>query len=142
MNCIFCNIVEKKAHAEILYEDNETLVLLDIAPLNYGHTLVIPKEHHENLLEVPTELLQRMILVLQDTADSVKSAVNADGFNIIVNTGRAAGQTIFHFHFHIIPRYKDDRVAKLQLKSYAEGEFKKYADKIRLVINNKVKKNG
>jgi histidine triad (HIT) family protein len=135
MDCIFCDIIEGKSEAEILYENENIISFLDIRPVNYGHTLVITKKHYDNFQSVPAEELNHLMKGLQFISSAVVSSVNADGFNLIVNSGKAAGQTIFHFHFHIIPRYQNDFRFKPDFKSYSDGAMKEFADKIRTEIN-------
>ncbi|MDP2301085.1 MAG: HIT family protein [Ignavibacteria bacterium] len=132
MNCIFCDIVNRLENAEILYEDNETMAFLDIRPFNHGHSLVIPKNHYSNFLEVSNEDLSAMMKLVQKLANSVKTSLNADGYNILSNNGIAAGQTIFHCHFHIIPRFNSDGFKfKMNLKEYEENEMREIAFKIK-----------
>lgn len=104
-SCIFCKIVQRKAPANIIFEDNEILGFLDIRPVNEGHALVIPKEHFVDVYEIPAELLGRVYQVTQKLTIAIKQAVKADGISIIQQNGRAANQDIFHLHVHIIPRY-------------------------------------
>jgi len=132
MNCIFCDIVNRSEKAEILYEDSETLAFLDIRPFNQGHSLVIPKNHFNNFLEVPVNDLSAMIKVVRKVASAVNNSLNADGYNILSNNGVAAGQTIFHCHFHVIPRFAADGFRfKMNLKEYEENEMRNIANKIR-----------
>ena len=134
MECIFCNIVNKKADAEILFEDENIIAFLDIQPINYGHTLVVPKKHYDNFLTVPAEELIHLTKAAQFITGAVKRSVNADGFNVISNNGDSAGQTVYHFHLHIIPRYNEDFNFKPRFKNYGSGVMKEYADKIRAVV--------
>lgn len=131
MNCIFCDIVNKKESAEILFENEKVISFLDIRPVNHGHSLVIPKKHYENFLLLPEDELQELIKVTQILSNAVKTGLNADGFNIIVNNGIAAGQTIFHFHFHIIPRYKNDFKFKPNFKNYDNDSMSNFSEKIK-----------
>jgi len=134
MNCIFCEIAAGKAPVEIIYEDENVLSFLDIKPLNIGHALVIPKRHYENYLDLPADELRNITLISQKIAAKIVKAFEPDGFNIIVNSGKAAGQSIFHFHYHIIPRYSDDKVKfNIVFKSYGNGEMKQIAEKIKNV---------
>jgi len=135
MECIFCEIKNRNAEAEILFEDDHIIAFLDIQPVNYGHTLVITKKHYDNFLTVPKDELGRLINATQFIAGAVKRSMNADGFNIISNNGNSAGQTVFHFHFHIIPRFKTDFNFKPNFKSYGTGAMREYADQIRSFIN-------
>jgi len=107
-NCIFCKIVKGEIAAVKIYEDADTLVFLDIAPDTEGHSLVIPKKHFENLLDVDKNILQKMIAVTQDTVIRIKNSLHADGFNITMNNNQLAGQIVPHIHFHVIPRYAND----------------------------------
>jgi histidine triad (HIT) family protein len=135
MDCIFCDIIEKKESAEILFENERVIAFLDIRPVNYGHTLVIPKKHYENFLSVPPEVLGDLIQTTQMLSKVIVKSLSPDGFNIVVNSGVAAGQSIFHFHFHIIPRFNsDDFKFRPNLKSYGDGTMKKFAEKIRSAI--------
>lgn len=137
MNCIFCDIVKGKAKAEILYQDDSTISFLDIRPLNFGHSLVIPKNHYENFYDINQKDLEAVIKSTQFLTNAIKKSLNPDGINIISNNGSAAGQTIYHFHFHIIPRLKSDHFTfRPQVKDYADGVMKEFADKIRLAINS------
>ncbi len=134
MNCIFCDIVGKKIEAEILFENDNIVSFLDIRPVNFGHALVIPKNHYKNFLSVPVNELYELIEVTQHLSKYIKDVLNADGFNIIVNNGAAAGQTVYHFHFHIIPRFEKDFNFKPNFKLYSFGKMKEYADIIRDAI--------
>lgn len=134
MECIFCNIAERKSEAEIVFEDDSIISFLDIQPINYGHTLVIPKKHFDNFLTILPEELIHLINATQYIAGAVKRSVNADGFNIISNNGDSAGQTIYHFHFHIIPRFNEDFNFKPKFKNYKTGDIKIYADGIRSAV--------
>ncbi len=136
MECIFCDIVASKSYAEIVFEDEKIISFLDIRPVNHGHTLVIPKQHFENFLSVPPEYLSLLTKETQNIAQALKKSLGADGFNIIVNQGLAAGQTIFHFHFHIIPRFFNDFKFKPIFKAYGDGDMKVFAEKIRTEINS------
>lgn len=134
MECIFCNIAERKSEAEIVFEDDSIISFLDIQPINYGHALVIPKKHFDNFLTIPPEELIHLINATQYIAGAVKRSVNADGFNIISNNGNSAGQTIYHFHFHIIPRFNEDFNFKPKFKNYKTVDIKNYADGIRSAV--------
>lgn len=135
MECIFCNIAHKKAEAEILYEDDDIISFLDIRPVNYGHTLVIPKKHYDNFLTIPKNELHKVINATQYIAGAVKRSMNAEGFNVVSNNGVSAGQSVYHFHFHIIPRFTSDFDLKPKLKAYSEGAMKEYADGIRSFLS-------
>jgi histidine triad (HIT) family protein len=135
MECIFCNIRDRKAEAEIVFEDENILAFLDIQPVNYGHTLVIPKKHYDNFLTVPKDELDRLIHAVQFIAGAVKRSMNADGFNVISNNGDPAGQSVYHFHFHIIPRFNNDFTIKPKFKTYGSESMRDYGDQIRSFIS-------
>jgi diadenosine tetraphosphate (Ap4A) HIT family hydrolase len=137
MSCIFCDIVNGVEKAEIVYEDDSTVAFLDIRPLNFGHTLVIPKNHYENFYQVSDEDLHAVIKATQYITNCIMSSLNPDGINIISNNGSSAGQTIYHFHFHIIPRLKNDHFTfRPNFKDYSEGSMKEFADRIRSAVNS------
>src|ERR1035437_568838 len=132
MDCIFCNIVDHKEHAEVIYENDNVLFFLDINPVNFGHTLVITKKHYGDFLSVPKYELGHIIRAVQTISNVIQTKLTCDGFNIVINNGVAAGQTVRHFHFHIIPRFhNDDFRFKLNLKKYSDNLMKEYADRIR-----------
>lgn len=132
MDCIFCQIINRQLPAEILYEDEALIAILDINPMNYGHTLVIPKEHTENMIEVAPNLIPSIFQLSQNLAKAIRQSLQADGINIISNIGHAAGQSVFHTHIHIIPRRIDDEFKfRLNLKKYQPGQLQEYAGKIR-----------
>lgn len=135
MDCIFCEIVEKSSEAEIVFENETFIAFLDINPVNYGHTLVIPKKHFDNFLTIPAEDLVAMTKLTQYLAGVVKRALKADGFNIISNNGNSAGQSVFHFHYHIIPRYDNDFHMRLRTIEYNDSEMEAYAEKIKVAVS-------
>jgi len=107
-NCIFCSIVAGDAPATIVDEDEHTLAFMDIHPWTRGHALVIPREHHTNLYDIPEETLDQTMHAAKRLAQRVRDTLEADGVNLLQSTERAAWQTVFHFHVHVIPRYEDD----------------------------------
>ena len=137
MDCIFCDIVNRKGEAEILFENDLVMAFLDIRPVNYGHTLVIPKKHFTNFLELPPEYLEELGKVTQLISGAIQAGLKADGFNVIINNGAAAGQTVYHFHFHIIPRFSSDFNYRPKFKVYADGSMKEVAEIIRNAVTNK-----
>ena len=130
--CIFCKIIKGEMPAHRVYEDDEVLAFLDISPINQGHVLVVPKEHSDNLLETPEELVEKLAVIVGKIGKAVKASTNADGINIGINNGAAAGQVIFHTHIHVIPRFENDGY-KLwgSDKQYELGEAERVAQKIR-----------
>jgi histidine triad (HIT) family protein len=107
-SCIFCQIVAGRAAAERLLETDRILAFLDIAPVHYGHALVIPKQHFETFLELPDDLWMEMGQVSRRVALALQKKLYARGFNLGMNNLPAAGQVVFHAHLHVIPRYIDD----------------------------------
>src|ERR1700677_4854766 len=107
-DCIFCKIVAGKLPATIISEDERTVSFMDIAPATRGHALVIPRAHSLDLLSVDSEDLKAVALSAQRLAVQAKERLGADGVNLLNSCGRAAWQTVFHFHVHVIPRYEDD----------------------------------
>ncbi|MDD3531849.1 MAG: HIT family protein [Candidatus Shapirobacteria bacterium] len=105
--CIFCQIAKGKIPAQIVHRDDKTIAFLDSQPKSAGHTLVIPREHFTSLLDIPAGLLADVVQSLQKVAQNINKQLKPDGFNICQNNGAFAGQTINHFHFHIIPRYQN-----------------------------------
>ena len=112
-NCIFCKIANGEIPSTTLYEDEDFRVILDLGPATRGHALLLPKNHFANLFELDDETAQKAILVAKKMAGKMKSALGADGFNLVQNNGEAAGQTVFHFHMHLIPRYENDNAGIL-----------------------------
>lgn len=130
--CIFCEIAAGRIPSTKIYEDQEVLAFLDIRPISDGHTLVIPKEHVNRLDESDPDILVKVTCCLRRVAGAVQQALKSDGYNVLCNNGRAAGQLVDHLHFHIIPRNTNDGIFK-QWPSfeYPEGKAEKLAEKIR-----------
>jgi len=130
-DCIFCKIVAGEISAIKIYEDEKILAFLDINPVDPGHTLVVPKKHYENFSETPNEFLSAMMPVIDKISKAAMKATGAEGFNLALNNGKAAGQVVFHTHFHIMPRFPGDGHELWKGKPYAEGEMEEIADKIK-----------
>ncbi|MCI9314724.1 MAG: HIT family protein [Lachnospiraceae bacterium] len=107
-NCIFCKIANGEIPSQTLYEDDSFRVILDLGPATKGHALVIPKEHYANLYELPEEQAGEAMKVAKKMAARMTERLGCEGFNLIQNNGDLAGQTVFHFHMHMIPRYRAD----------------------------------
>lgn len=132
MSTIFTKIINREIPAEILFETDNVISIIDIMPIHFGHALVIPKKEYKNFLEVPESELGELMAVAQKIAQSLVKTFDLDGFNIFSNNGEVAGQSVFHFHIHVTPRYKNDNISfNLTLKKYADGQMKEVADKIR-----------
>lgn len=108
--CIFCKIVRKRAPVSEIYEDETVQSFLDIRPLNWGHTLVIPKVHYVDIFDIPEKELAAVHKVSKLVSFAVKKATRADGISIIQQNGKAAGQEIFHFHVHVFPRFEGQKL--------------------------------
>ena len=109
-NCIFCKIANGEIPSNTLYEDEDFRVILDIEPATKGHALILPKKHFANLYEIDDERASKVLLVAKQMATKMQKALNCDGLNVVQNNGVAAGQTVFHYHMHLIPRYENDTV--------------------------------
>ena len=109
-NCIFCRIANGEIPAATLYEDENFRVILDLGPASKGHALILPKSHATNIYELSDEMAAKAMILAKKMATAMTAALKCDGFNIVQNNGEGAGQTVFHFHMHLIPRYKGDQV--------------------------------
>lgn len=107
-NCIFCKIANGEIPSATLYEDDDFRVILDLGPATKGHALILPKEHYPNLYELPDDLAGKAIVLAKNMITKLTKALGCDGYNVVQNNGEAAGQTVFHFHMHLIPRYNGD----------------------------------
>ncbi|MCL5268561.1 MAG: HIT family protein [Bacteroidetes bacterium] len=132
-SCPFCRIIEGYADAEILFEGPDSVAFLDINPINFGHALVVSREHYSNFLELPDMVLNDLTNTLRIVSRAIIDSVRPAGFNIFNNNGLAAGQSVFHFHFHIAPRYDGDGLKiRPHVKVYESPEhMAEYAKKIR-----------
>ena len=107
-DCVFCNLANGIWDAATLYEDEEFRVVLDLGPAAKGHALILPKEHYADLFELPEEKAKNAMALAKKMGPVMIKALAADGLNVVQNNGEAAGQTVFHYHLHLIPRYKGD----------------------------------
>jgi histidine triad (HIT) family protein len=130
MSTIFEKIVNREIPAYIVYEDDLVISFLDISQVTPGHTLVVPKVAYENIFDIPDDLLSHVVKITKKLSIACKKAFNADGIYVLNNNGEAAGQTVFHFHFHVIPRYINDDVSLRfvnHMNDVSQDEFKKRA---------------
>jgi histidine triad (HIT) family protein len=135
MSCIFCDIIARKIPACILYENDCSLSILDINPIHYGHALVIPKKHHKDFLEVHPDELSGIMQAVHILSSAIVKAYRLEGFNFFANNGAIAGQSVFHFHIHVTPRYRDDNIRfVLRLKQYEANGMEETAALIRSAI--------
>ncbi len=107
-NCIFCKIANGEIPSRTIYEDEHFRVILDLGPATKGHALILPKEHYKDFFALPEETARDAVSVAKKIAPKMKANLHADGFNLVQNNGECAGQTVMHFHLHLIPRYQND----------------------------------
>ena len=107
-DCIFCKLANGVFPTNSIYEDDMFNVILDAGPATKGHALILPKEHYANLYELPDDVASNVMVLAKKMATHMTEKLHCDGFNLIQNNGPCAGQTVFHFHYHLIPRYEDD----------------------------------
>jgi diadenosine tetraphosphate (Ap4A) HIT family hydrolase len=132
MDCIFCKIVGGKIPSAKIYDDEICIAILDINPLSLGHSLLITKEHYPTFLETPPGILSEMMNVSYKIITAIKDSVGADGYNLLFNNNKSAGQVIPHLHLHIIPRKVNDGIRfNWEPKSYNGKEMSSVADSIR-----------
>ena len=109
-DCIFCKIAAGEIPSATLYEDEDFRVILDLSPASKGHALILPKEHYRNLYDIDAETAAKAFVLAKKMVKKMTDVLGCDGYNVVQNNEEAAGQTVFHFHMHLIPRYKGDNV--------------------------------
>lgn len=109
-DCIFCKIASGEIPSATLYEDEDFRVILDLGPAARGHALILPKEHYRNLYDIDEQTASKAIVLAKKMVKKMTDVLECDGYNVVQNNEEAAGQTVFHFHMHLIPRYKGDDV--------------------------------
>ena len=130
-DCIFCKIIAGEIPSRKIYEDDKVYAFMDIGPINYGHTLVIPKEHHTGSSTIPEETAGRMFKVASRIGVALKRALDADAFNLHLADGTCAGQVVMHAHLHVVPRFaEDDFHWNWRQLAYPEGKMAGIAEKI------------
>lgn len=133
-DCLFCKIIAGDIPAQKVYEDDVVIAILDITPINPGHTLIIPKAHYRDITDTPTQTACHIMVTAQKLAPAIVAAAKAEGFNLGVNTGSVAGQSIFHAHLHIMPRTAEDGHKHWEGKAYQEGEAAEVAHSIKQAL--------
>ena len=137
-NCIFCKIIAGEIPSAKVYEDELVYAFLDISPINKGHVLVIPKEHHESVAAVDEATVGRMMKIGSRIGIALKRELEADAYNLHLADGTAAGQVVMHAHLHIVPRWIEDGFHwNWRQLAYAEGEMAEISEKIAQRINKK-----
>jgi histidine triad (HIT) family protein len=130
-NCIFCRIIAGEIPSATIYEDDAFKVIMDISPAAKGHAIILAKKHCADLFELDDDSAAKALFVARKVAKAIKEELGCDGINLLQNNGEAAGQTVFHFHMHLIPRYTKDQVNMTwEHGSYADGEAKALAEAI------------
>ena len=139
-NCIFCKLANGEIPTATIYEDEDFRVILDANPAAKGHALILPKEHYANLYELDDELAGKSMILAKKMITKLTKALDCDGYNIVQNNGEAAGQTVFHYHVHMIPRHKDDKVGlgwtmhELTEEEKAQAIQEKFMEKCRGIL--------
>ena len=134
-DCIFCKIANGDIPSATVYEDKDFRVILDIAPAAKGHALILPKQHYDNLWELGEEEAAKVLTIAAKVSKAQKAALSCDGINVLQNNGIAAGQSVFHYHMHLIPRYDKDEVnIPWKSLSYEEGEAEKVCESIKAAM--------
>lgn len=134
--CIFCKIANGGISADTVYEDADFRVILDLNPAVPGHVLVIPKEHYDDVCQLDMEIARKVLPLAARMGAAMKTALHCDGFNLVQNNGEAAGQTVKHFHMHVIPRYegRDQKILTWVPNTSSEAERESICAAIRTVI--------
>ena len=109
-NCVFCKIIQGDIPSATVYEDNDFKAILDVGPAARGHVIILTKKHYANLMEADDAVLSGIMIVAKKIATALKKTYQCDGINILQNNGEASGQTVFHLHVHVIPRFKEDDI--------------------------------
>lgn len=132
-NCIFCKLANGVIPTNVIYEDPDFAVILDSGPATRGHALILPKEHYANIYEAPEEVLSGAIKLAKRVISHETDVLGCDGYNLVQNNGEAAGQTVMHFHMHLIPRYADgDRIVAWNPGSPADDEQEKLCTNMKM----------
>lgn len=134
-NCIFCKIIAGEIPSHTIYEDGEFKVILDVNPASKGHALILPKEHYANIYEIDEETASCAMKLAKKLAVHMTEVLNCDGFNILQNNHEVAGQTVFHLHIHLIPRYKNAKnndILKWTNESFTQEEMKEICSSLNI----------
>lgn len=120
-NCIFCKILNGDIPSRTIFEDEDFQVIMDVEPATKGHCLILPKNHYANLFEMPDEVAAKVLPIAKKVATHLKETLQCDGINLVQNNGEAAGQTVHHFHMHVIPRYEGGNAKDV---TWSHSEFR------------------
>jgi len=132
--CIFCKIINREVTANIVYENDRVLAFLDINPINRGHTLIVPKKHYGNVYDITEDYLKDVAVAAKKISSAIKRGLRAEGVNILHASGGAAQQSVFHFHLHLVPRFRDDGLNTWPRSGYKEEDLEVVAREIRSAI--------
>ena len=134
-DCVFCKIVSGEISSEILFENEHVVSILDINPIHFGHALILPRAHYRDFLDLEPGCYASLLGAARVVSAALVKSLKLEGFNIFSNNGLVAGQSIFHFHLHVTPRYRDDDIRfVLRLKKYENGAIREYAERIKQCI--------
>lgn len=133
-DCVFCKIVSGEISTNLIYEDKHTMAFLDYEPVNPGHTLVIPKEHYENIFTAPEETLIYMMRTIKKISHGIKDGLMIENMNLAMNNGSIAGQKVFHAHIHLIPRNEADGLKLWKGGKYEVGQAEKIVEQIKKAL--------
>jgi len=133
--CLFCDIVSGKIPCHRVFENEKVLAFLDIAPVNYGHALVVPKAHYANMEEIPEDALCETVKIVKIVGKALKEGLAAPGYNVSINNDPVSGQVIPHIHFHVIPRKEGDGLKLWEQGKYGNGEALEVLEKIKGAID-------
>ena len=134
-DCIFCKLANGVFPTHTIYEDDDFRVILDANPANYGHSLIIPKQHSDDLFSLDEETAKKIMPLAAKVGSALKAELNCDGVNVVQNNGTAAGQSVFHLHVHVIPRFDDDKFKLVwNPKSFSDEEQAATAEALRAVV--------
>lgn len=134
-NCIFCKLANGEIPTNAIYEDDDFKVILDASPASKGHALILPKEHYANIYEIDEEVLAKASRLAQKIITHEKEILKCDGYNVVQNNGEVAGQTVFHYHMHLIPRYASDdntNVIEWKHKEFTDDEMAQICKEMKL----------
>lgn len=136
-DCVFCRIVKGEIPSGIVARDDTVVAFLDINPVNPGHTLVVPKDHHVNIVDTPVETMRAIIAMAKRVAEALKEELPCDGVNVSMNNFPASGQVVMHTHMHIMPRFHNDGLKPWPHKQYQEGQAKSIAERLTRRLSQK-----
>ena len=132
-NCIFCKLANGEIPTNKIYEDDDFTVIMDASPATKGHSLILPKEHYANLYEIPDEIAAKVFPLAKKLVSHMTEVLKCDGFNVLQNNGETAGQTVFHFHMHLIPRYEGkEQILTWSNETFSDEEMKEICSSLKL----------